>query len=346
MDSYDYRQRARESLTGNWLLAALVTLIALLLGGTGSSASINIDQDDLEIINNIPWLMAIMKPLLAYAVFSGIVGFIVGGTVHLGYCTFHLKLYDGQKAGVGDLFSHFKDQFADGFLLKLLTAIYVAKLLGVQYAQYTLDLIPALNPLNAGKTMLLGVLCALLSILVCYTLVATEKAMHQVFENPFVKIFVSGTLIALMTLLVRTQDYNGLGTAVILQAVAGQAVWYAFLLKLLFTAFSLAGGFRGGEIVPVLFTGATFGCFAAGFLGLPPSLGAALGMIAVFCGVTNSPIASFIMGLELFHGQGMWMFGLVVAVSYMLSGYYGLYKSQLIIYSKYRSAFVHRKTHQ
>ena len=126
MDSYDYRQRARESLTGNWLLAALVTLIALLLGGTGSSASINIDQDDLEIINNIPWLMAIMKPLLAYAVFSGIVGFIVGGTVHLGYCTFHLKLYDGQKAGVGDLFSHFKDQFADGFLLKLLTAIYVA----------------------------------------------------------------------------------------------------------------------------------------------------------------------------------------------------------------------------
>lgn len=227
-----------------------------------------------------------------------------------------------------------------------LTAIYVAKLLGVQYAQYTLDLIPALNPLNAGKTMLLGVLCALLSILVCYTLVATEKAMHQVFENPFVKIFVSGTLIALLTLLVRTQDYNGLGTAVILQAVAGQAVWYAFLLKLLFTAFSLAGGYRGGEIVPSLFIGATFGCFAAGFLGLPPSLGAALGMIAVFCGVTNSPIASFIMGLELFHGQGMWMFGLVVAVSYMLSGYYGLYKSQLIIYSKYRSAYVHRKTHQ
>lgn len=69
-------------------------------------------------------------------------------------------------------------------------------------------------------------------------------------------------------------------------------------------------------------------------------------MIAVFCGVTNSPIASFIMGLELFGGQGMWMFGLVVAVSYMLSGYYGLYKSQLIIYSKYRSVYVHRKAHR
>ena len=124
MEPYDYRLRARENLSGNWLLAALVSLIALLLGGTCGGASINIDQDDLEILQNIPWLMNIIKPLLAYAVFTGIVGFIVGGVVHLGYCTFHLKLYDGQKAEIGDLFSHFKDQFADGFLLKLLTAIY------------------------------------------------------------------------------------------------------------------------------------------------------------------------------------------------------------------------------
>ncbi len=187
---------------------------------------------------------------------------------------------------------------------------------------------------------------AVLSIVICYTLIITEKGMQNVFDNPFIKIFVAGTVVALLTLLVGNQDYNGLGAAVILQAAAGHAVWYAFLLKLLFTAVSLAGGYRGGEIVPSLFIGATFGCFAAGFLGLPPGVGAALGMIAVFCGVTNSPIASFIMGLELFGGQGMWMFGLVVAVSYMLSGYYGLYKSQLIIYSKYRSVYVHRKAHR
>lgn len=227
-----------------------------------------------------------------------------------------------------------------------LTALYVARLLGVQYAQYHLDVVPLLTPLNAGKTMLLGVLCALLSILICYTLIVTENAMQRIFDNPFVKIFVAGTMVALLTLLVGNQDYNGLGAATILKAAAGQAVWYAFLLKLLFTSISLAGGYRGGEIVPSLFMGATFGCVAAGVLGLPPSVGAALGMIAVFCGVTNSPIASFIMGLELFEGQGMWMFGLVVAVSYMLSGYYGLYKSQLILYSKYRSTYVHRKAHR
>lgn len=230
-------------------------------------------------------------------------------------------------------------------MVSALTALYVAKLLGVQYAVYSLNDIPAFTPLTAGKTMLLGILCALVSILICYTLVLTENGMQRIFDNPFVKIFVAGTLVAILTLLVGNEDYNGLGGAVILKAVAGQAVWYAFLLKLLFTAISLAGGYRGGEIVPSLFIGATFGCFAAGFLGLPPSLGAALGMIAVFCGVTNSPIASFIMGLELFGGKGMWMFGLIVAVSYMLSGYYGLYKSQLIVYSKYRSVYVHRKAH-
>ena len=227
-----------------------------------------------------------------------------------------------------------------------LTALYIAKLLGVQYAQYHFDLVPSFGPLSAGKVMLLGILCAVLSIVICYTLIITEKGMQNVFDNPFIKIFVAGTVVALLTLLVGNQDYSGLGAAVILQAAAGHAVWYAFLLKLLFTAVSLAGGYRGGEIVPSLFIGATFGCFAAGFLGLPPGVGAALGMIAVFCGVTNSPIASFIMGLELFGGQGMWMFGLVVAVSYMLSGYYGLYKSQLIIYSKYRSVYVHRKAHR
>lgn len=230
-------------------------------------------------------------------------------------------------------------------MVSALTALYIARLLGVTYSNFSLAVMPDFTPLNAGKTMLLGVLCALLSILICYTLVATENALQRIFENPFVKIFVAGTVIALLTLLVGNQDYNGLGIGVILQAVAGKAVWYAFLLKLLFTAISLAGGYRGGEIVPTLFIGATFGYFAAGFLGLPPAMGAALGMIAVFCGVTNSPIASFIMGLELFGGQGMWMFGLIVAVSYMLSGYYGLYKSQLILYSKYRSVYVHRKAH-
>lgn len=227
--------------------------------------------------------------------------------------------------------------------LSSLTAIYVAKQLGVQYAVYSLKDIPEFTPFTAGMTMVLGILCALLSIIICIVLILSERFFKTIFENPYIRVFVSGTAIALMTLAVGRQTYNGLGTSIIASAVAGQAVWYACFLKLAFTAVSLAGGYRGGEIIPTLVMGATFGCWAASFLGLPPALGAALGMTAVFCGVTNSPIASFIMGLELFGGKGIWFFGIVVAVSYMLSDYYGIYKSQLIIYSKYRSVYVHRR---
>ncbi len=224
-----------------------------------------------------------------------------------------------------------------------LTAISLAKFLGVQYPEFQIPVIPEFTPFTAGMTTLLGVGCAVLSIGVCMTLIVTEKFMNTVFNNTYIRIFVAGTMISILTAIVGSQDYNGLGAGVIFASVLGQTVWYAFLLKLLFTAISLAGGYRGGEIVPSLFIGATFGCMAAPLIGMPAGLCAALGMIAVFCGVTNSPIASFIMGVELFHGQGGWFFAIVVAVSYMLSGYYGIYKSQLIVYSKYRNAYVRRK---
>ncbi len=224
------------------------------------------------------------------------------------------------------------------------TSWYVAQLLGVHYMQFKLTNFPAFTPLNFSKAALLGILCAVLSILICLILLYTEKFFQNIFNNVYIRIFVSGTLISLLTLAVGSQEYNGLGTGAILAAVSGTTVWYAFLLKLLFTAISLAGGYRGGEIIPSLFIGATFGCLCAGMLHMPPGVCAALAMVAVFCGVTNSPIASFIMGMELFGGQGIWLFAIVIAISYMLSDYYGLYKSQLIIYSKYRSAYIRRKT--
>ena len=110
------------------------------------------------------------------------------------------------------------------------------------------------------------------------------------------------------------------------------------------TALTLGAGFKGGEIVPSFFIGATFGCTAAGLLGLPPEFAAALGLVCVFCGVTNAPLASFVLSLELFGGQGSLLFLLAAAVSYMLSGYYGLYSKQKILYSKTRPVFIDTQT--
>ena len=112
---------------------------------------------------------------------------------------------------------------------------------------------------------------------------------------------------------------------------------------MLFTTITLGAGFKGGEIVPVFFTGATFGCTAAPLLGLHPSFGAGLGMVCVFCGVTNCPMTSLLLSLELFAGDSLGMFTVCIAVSYMLSGYYGLYSEQKIIYSKFRPEYIDKK---
>ncbi len=125
--------------------------------------------------------------------------------------------------------------------------------------------------------------------------------------------------------------------------LAGETIPAAFLLKILLTALTLGAGFRGGEIVPALFTGAAFGTLAGPLLGLPHGFGGALGMAAVFCGATNCPLTSLMLAFELFGGGSLPLCALCCGVSYMLSGYYGLYSEQKIVYSKFRTRWIDRK---
>ena len=152
-------------------------------------------------------------------------------------------------------------------------------------------------------------------------------------------------LILALTLLVGSQDYNGAGDPVIRRMLAGDTVPAAFLLKILFTAMTLGAGFRGGEIVPVLFTGCAFGTWAGPALGLSHAFSGALGMAAVFCGATNCPVSSILLAYELFGGEGLPLYALCCGVSYMLSGYYGLYSEQKIVYSKYKDEIVDKHAH-
>ena len=141
-------------------------------------------------------------------------------------------------------------------------------------------------------------------------------------------------------------DYNGAGMEIVTAAVerGTVAVPWAFLLKLIFTAITLAAGFKGGEVVPSFFVGATFGCAVAPLLGLPAGFGAAVGLAAVFCGVTNCPLASTLLAVELFGSEGLLFFALACCLSYMLSGYQGLYSSQTILYSKLKAQFINVHT--
>ena len=194
--------------------------------------------------------------------------------------------------------------------------------------------VPHLGLASVGQVILLSILCALLSIIFCWAMHAASKAYAKVFPNRLLRAACGGLIVVAMSLLIGTSDFNGAGMQVIQRAMQGEADWYAFLFKLLLTALTLGAGFKGGEIVPTFFVGATFGCVVGPLLGMDPSFAAAVGLVALFCGVINCPVASFTLSVELFGGEGVIFFGIASVIGYMLSGYSGLYHGQKIIYSK------------
>jgi H+/Cl- antiporter ClcA len=227
-----------------------------------------------------------------------------------------------------------------------LTASYVAGNLGLSLSHYEVQSIPELTPLNALLILLLGICCATLSVLFCVVLHRTEGCMKRILPNPYLRIIAAGILLILLGLLFGTQDFYGIGSESITMAIGGSTVWYAFLAKMLFTAVTLGGGFKGGEIVPTFFIGASFGCLFGQLTGLSPSLCAAIGMVALFCGVTNCPLSALFIGAELFGMECVPFCLLAIAVSYLLSGYYGLYREQRFYISKFSDGTVSHKTRQ
>ena len=238
-----------------------------------------------------------------------------------------------------------------------LVGLSIAKYLGVPATSFLLQGIPQIAPLPLLKVLGMGILVAVLAIIFCRVMQNTHRLYERFFPNPFLRAAVGGVLVIALTYLVwiwapGTYDYNNAGEEIIHAAIAGQARPEAFLWKIIFTAVTLGAGYKGGEIVPVFFTGATFGCTIAPFLGLSPSFGAGLAMVSLFCGVTNCPLSSLLLAYELFSAsegfsmETLALFALCIAVSYMLSGYSGLYGEQKIMYSKHRLEYINRKANQ
>lgn len=219
-------------------------------------------------------------------------------------------------------------------LFSALIGAGIAGQLGAVPTSFAVGEIPALSLASAAQAAGMGILCAGVSILFCTAIHMTGHQMKKLLPNSLVRAAAGGALVAAAAFLLGTTDYNGAGMDVVARALAGEARPEAFLLKILFTAVTLGAGFRGGEIVPVFFAGATFGCAAGPLLGLPAGFGGALGIAALFCGVVNCPLSSLLLCLELFGGEGMPLFAVAIAVSYLLSGYFGLYSSQRFYYSK------------
>ena len=211
-----------------------------------------------------------------------------------------------------------------------LTAFGVSLLLHMEPEGYALAVVPGLNWLSALQVTGLAALCAALSVIFCAVMHVSGHSFKKWMKNSYVRAIAGGVAIIALTLLVGTRDYNGAGAQVIERAIEGEARPWDFALKLVFTAITLGCGYKGGEIVPTFFVGATFGCVVGPLLGMNPGFAAAIALVATFCGNTNCPVASVFLGIELFGGQAVPLFALACAVSYMLSGYSSLYHNQLI----------------
>lgn len=227
-----------------------------------------------------------------------------------------------------------------------LVASKVATHMGIGPDVFELVKIPSFSLVPSLKVICLALCCAGLSVLFCMALHSLGDAYRKYLKNPYIRVVFSSAVIILLTILLRTDDYMGAGVPIIEQAIKGQADPLAFFWKIIFTALTLEAGFKGGEIVPSFFVGATFGCLFGHLLGVSPSLCAAVGMMSVFCGVTNCPVTSMLISFELFGYEAVPYFLLGVSVSYLMSGYYGLYHDQTIVYSKYKTEYINRKARE
>lgn len=291
---------------------------------------------------------------------GGSIGYNVGKLFHLsdhdrrtatvcGMAAFFSALFGTPLAAtlfammVEDVGLTFSVAFVPGFLAALI-AYGVSLACGISPTSFALTSAPALTANAALKVMVLGAACAVVTRLFCGLLHFTEHELPKRLPNPWVRVAVGGVVVVALSYLMGVGRYNGAGMGVISAAVEqGEALPWDFLCKALLTAITLASGFKGGEVVPSFYIGATFGCVAGPLLGLPAGFSAAVGLVAVFCGATNTLIPSVLLAFELFHGEGLELIALGCGVCYMLSGYHGLYSSQTFVTEKWTSEYHEKK---
>ena len=210
-------------------------------------------------------------------------------------------------------------------LLSSFTAFFIGKALLVEGEKFALTL-PRFSFDLICKTLTLIVFAAAICILFVYSLHKTKEIFKSFFKNAYVRIIVGAVLIILLTLIEGSRDYNGGGMEIVKRIFESSTVKSeAFILKLVFTAITIGAGFKGGEIVPTFFIGATFGGMFALMLGVSAPFGAAIGMAVLFSGATNCPVAATLICCEMFGFKGILYFAAAAFISRFLSGKKRLY---------------------
>ena len=213
---------------------------------------------------------------------------------------------------------------------------------GVHHAIYHISIAETLRPLAGfdgwllAKTAAAAIAFGLAAKLFAELTHGLQHGLRRLAPAAPWRAALGGALVVALVYVSGSRDYLGLGVqarapgaVTLLSAFSadGAATW-SWAWKLLFTAVTLSAGFKGGEVTPLFFIGATLGNTLAVLLGAPVDLFAGMGFIAVFAGATNTPLACTIMGVELFGAHYTAYFAVACFIAYYVSGHSGIYMAQ------------------
>lgn len=219
-------------------------------------------------------------------------------------------------------------------LISALVGNIVTTSFNVHHSHYSIGSIPNFTYILLIKVIIASVLFGLVALAFSNITYYLKTKVFSIFKNALVKSFIGGCIIIFLVEILGTRKYLGLSLPLIENAFNGDVSLFTFLNKLIFTSITLGSGYQGGEVTPLFVIGSTFGSFLATIFNTPIPFLTALGFIGVFCGATNTPIACFAMGIELFGSDGAIYLFIVCVISYLFSGHTGIYTSQKIGSSK------------
>ncbi|QDK38032.1 voltage-gated chloride channel protein [Bdellovibrio sp. NC01] len=206
---------------------------------------------------------------------------------------------------------------------------------GIHHTHYAISEVPALSFFNISWALIAGAIFGLCAFLFSWSMHRSTKAFKNFISYTPLRAFVGGILVLVLVAICQTDRYLGLGIPVLVESFQHSVPSYDFILKLIFTVVTLSAGFKGGEVTPLFFIGATLGNALAWMIPLPVSLLAGMGFVAVFAGAANTPLACTLMALELFGSEAAVYTALACVMSYLFSGHSGIYHSQKIEVRKY-----------
>ena len=215
-------------------------------------------------------------------------------------------------------------------------AYFTVEFWQVKHTHYGIPILPEMNFTNILWVILASILFGLAAMLFSRSTHFWGALFSKTISFPPLRPFIGGIILALAIYFIGTTKYIGLGVPMIVDAFSNPNASYDFLLKILFTGFTLGAGFKGGEVTPLFFVGATLGSALSLIVPLPIALLAGMGFVAVFSGATHTPIACTVMGMELFGIESGIFIGIACLTAYFSSGSVGIYHAQIVKGTKYR----------